>query len=293
MCVDETKAHIEFHPPGEKNSLLLFFQKASRQADRIRLSIPWDHLIYNILYCKYSTAVEFKMQTASTIMAFGPLPEENPKASMMKHTESMLSIATVIDSDMDEELNELDPSTSGELLNPHRRVSVMKGAYPRESILGTGEEGGSIFQNVESITIRNMVQPHVHWGTTEIRSHAVILGCNPSVTRGPPLTIEWDAQGTRIMSVDDFEADRKPPRPEFALKKSSTERKTILKEAGFSSEEFKLVQEYIDEIKESRKESKEEKSDLSAMIAESRRRKKESRSSGSKKGFFSRFRKKQ
>jgi len=48
----------------------------------------------------------------------------------------------------------------------------------------------------------------VHWGTVQIHSHGVILGANPAVSHGPPVTIEWDSFDNITLSLEHYESDR-------------------------------------------------------------------------------------
>jgi hypothetical protein len=114
---------------------------------------------------------------------------------------------------------------------------------------------------------------HVKFDTVEIRAYPIILGCNPAVTKGPPLTINWDHCCGVIEPFDEYEAKRLPRKSAILLRKSSLERQSLLKEEGFGSDDFRMAEAAVDEIKRSRELSKHGKSDLSAMIAESKRKK--------------------
>ena len=48
----------------------------------------------------------------------------------------------------------------------------------------------------------------VKFGYVEMRSHEIILGDNPSVSGGPPITIAWEAFRVAACSVDQYEEKR-------------------------------------------------------------------------------------
>ncbi len=50
----------------------------------------------------------------------------------------------------------------------------------------------------------------VRFGDVEVRSHEIILGDNPAVSKGPPLTIEWAHYSSTICTVERFEEVRVP-----------------------------------------------------------------------------------
>ena len=51
----------------------------------------------------------------------------------------------------------------------------------------------------------------VSFSDVEVRSHEIILGDNPAVSKGPPLTIDWDAFKSTMCSVDKYEQDVREP----------------------------------------------------------------------------------
>ena len=55
----------------------------------------------------------------------------------------------------------------------------------------------------------------VKFGDVEMRSHEIILGDNPSVSGGPPLTISWENFNISECSIDKYEADRVRPSRDY------------------------------------------------------------------------------
>jgi len=52
------------------------------------------------------------------------------------------------------------------------------------------------------------VKLSVQFGDIEVRSYPIILGDNPSVSGGPPLTIDWDPFDSVAWSLDDYQEER-------------------------------------------------------------------------------------
>jgi hypothetical protein len=99
----------------------------------------------------------------------------------------------------------------------------------------------------------------VWFDSVEIKYHDIILGDNPAVSDGAPVTIDWKAHDEEIVDVDCYEVLRKT---ESGKKKDGVvnkipvqKRAALLLECGYSIEELaKMIQE-IDEIKDMRAES--------------------------------------
>lgn len=112
----------------------------------------------------------------------------------------------------------------------------------------------------------------VGFNTVEIREYRYILGCNPAVKLGLPLTIAWKSMYSTIQTVDDYEGSRPPRRSDLLLRMSSGEREQLLIEEGFTSDDFYTVEEDISSIRQSRELSKAERSELAALMKGSKRK---------------------
>jgi hypothetical protein len=119
----------------------------------------------------------------------------------------------------------------------------------------------------------------VQFASVTIHEHPTLVGCNPAVSAGVPLTIDWRAVSSSEMSVDEYEAYREPRRvsnPIF-LRHDATERWTLLKNLGFDSEEMRVAEETADGIRISRQMSNKEaqwesQSHLKTLMDESKQR---------------------
>jgi hypothetical protein len=88
-------------------------------------------------------------------------------------------------------------------------------------------------------TTRSMTQPrpqhsssslHIRWSTVEIREYAIILGDNPSVIRGVPLTMDWTPLSSITVELEDYERlkPHPPRRPEEMLRSASQREELLL-----------------------------------------------------------------
>jgi hypothetical protein len=117
-------------------------------------------------------------------------------------------------------------------------------AYPYRSAVVT-----------ETTTMKDTTAKLVRFGDMEIHNHAIILGDNPAVSRGPPIAIGWDVLYTDRISVDEYERyrpERRPPR-HFSMPKAERER--LLMEFGYARSDLKAGEEEIRAIQKSRQEN--------------------------------------
>ena len=100
----------------------------------------------------------------------------------------------------------------------------------------------------------------VQFGTVIINEHPIIVGCNPAVSSGVPLSIDWERISQRVMSIHDFETIREPDRVEdhSMLLKDSTDRYYILQNLGYSYKEMREAEKTVDMIRKFRQQSYEE-----------------------------------
>jgi hypothetical protein len=58
----------------------------------------------------------------------------------------------------------------------------------------------------EDLGVNTPMERKVHWGDVTISQHEIILGDNPAVSSGPPVTISWQAFDTVTLPIDIYEA---------------------------------------------------------------------------------------
>jgi hypothetical protein len=70
--------------------------------------------------------------------------------------------------------------------------------------------------------------------TVTIREYSIIPGDNPSVSKGVPLTIDWDHQWERTCDLDAYEKNKQAPRRQIEMKMPPEIRSELLRKNGHS-----------------------------------------------------------
>ena len=92
----------------------------------------------------------------------------------------------------------------------------------------------------------------VAFDSLDMHEHAVILGDNPSVSSGPPLSISWEAQASLHLSLDAYEASRPPRRHKEEMHVPREIREDWLRHSGYARSHFVEVDKMIQKTKKER-----------------------------------------
>jgi hypothetical protein len=98
-----------------------------------------------------------------------------------------------------------------------------------------------------SISERSLTKKRVQFSTVKVCSHALIVGDNPAVSKGVPLTLSWASDWCETFPLDQHEANGKVPR-----KMSPYVREQIAQNAGASKQLLMQAREEVREIQRSR-----------------------------------------
>jgi hypothetical protein len=79
----------------------------------------------------------------------------------------------------------------------------------------------------------------VRWSTIDFHSHEMLLGDNPSIRSGPPLTISWKAHAHHQISIDDYENFKPERRRKSEMLSPRQMREDLLISAGYSRSELR------------------------------------------------------
>lgn len=99
----------------------------------------------------------------------------------------------------------------------------------------------------------------VGFGSVDVHHHAMTLGDNPSVGTGPPVTIEWTAEGHEQMPVNVFEA-RRDVRESFRM--GHGERERLLASNGVAKNAMYCAMRHASLIRDSRRMNIDDSGDL-------------------------------
>ena len=107
---------------------------------------------------------------------------------------------------------------------------------------------------------------HVDFDSLTIREYPVILGDNPNVSSGAPLSLGWEYHEQPKRNIDMYEYTRKERRPRKHLAIPVEVRGQILLKMGYSIEELAMATMESEEIKRQRVESMKASSSPANMI---------------------------
>lgn len=120
-------------------------------------------------------------------------------------------------------------------------------------IIPLPRDDATVLNQAFSSTISDLANTKktVRFDTVTVHEHPIIIGCNPAVTSGVPITIAWNSVSSRKIPFLEFEFDRRKKRvanPAF-LKQTKSERWNILQNLGFASDEMRLAEHEAQEIR--------------------------------------------
>ena len=97
----------------------------------------------------------------------------------------------------------------------------------------------------------------VRFSTVQFQEHPMIVGDNPAVSRGVPISIAWESQEEYVLTVDDYERARPPRRSIVELKRESLDRVRLCKQLGYSRSEIVEANKQIAVIQKQRTRTRE------------------------------------
>lgn len=102
-----------------------------------------------------------------------------------------------------------------------------------------------------SRTLTTTKSKAVRFDTVTVHEHPIIIGCNPAVSSGVPITIAWKPVSSRQLPVNEFEFGRHKERVSspMLLKQTKSERWNVLQNLGFPSDEMRLAEQEAKEIR--------------------------------------------
>ena len=100
------------------------------------------------------------------------------------------------------------------------------------------------------------IKRNVSFSNISTRNYPLTLGDNPSVSYGPPTTLDWEFEEGGELSLDDYENNRAPRRKPREMLLNYYQRKAILEKSGHSEEEIKRARRQAERTKRQRNTTK-------------------------------------
>jgi hypothetical protein len=95
-------------------------------------------------------------------------------------------------------------------------------------------------------------QRSVNFSTIEVRTYPIILGDNPSVSSGPPFTIDWKHQDAEEIDLSDYEKLKPEKRTREQILLPARVRESWLRAQGYARSEILEVGREVNRIKKCR-----------------------------------------
>jgi hypothetical protein len=93
----------------------------------------------------------------------------------------------------------------------------------------------------------------VRFHEIQVRAYEQTMGDNPSVSYGPPISLDWVYEELEPMDLEVYEATRRPRRTMRQMMLNFYNRRDILtRRCGFSEEELKVAKHEANKIKRGR-----------------------------------------
>ena len=118
--------------------------------------------------------------------------------------------------------------------------------------------------DASDVSCSNERRRSIQFGHVLIRTHSQALGDNPSVSRGPPLTLDWPYNEADPIAVDEYEewANDKRRRSRTEILVPHTVRRQVLFSYGYSVSEINAGIKRVNQAKKQRRASLDTSSSL-------------------------------
>jgi hypothetical protein len=134
----------------------------------------------------------------------------------------------------------------------HSDTSTTRSLYLEDSSTASGtsmcfrdaKANGCIKVGTQEDSLSNLYESEkshksVRWSTIDFYSHEMLLGDNPSVSSGPPLTISWKAHEHHPITVEEYEKFKPVRRRKSEMLSPRQMREDLLMGAGYNRSDLK------------------------------------------------------
>eukprot|EP00594_Rhizosolenia_setigera_P018778 CAMPEP_0178963434 /NCGR_PEP_ID=MMETSP0789-20121207/15023_1 /TAXON_ID=3005 /ORGANISM="Rhizosolenia setigera, Strain CCMP 1694" /LENGTH=297 /DNA_ID=CAMNT_0020647905 /DNA_START=18 /DNA_END=911 /DNA_ORIENTATION=- len=131
--------------------------------------------------------------------------------------------------------------------NAKRRSSLKRN--PSYSSLSGLKSSGSSLTHDEHETSSQGMRRNVSFSSLSVREYDLVLGDNPSVSRGPPTSLSWNHKNEASIDLEKYESERMPRRTSAEMVMPHRVRASLLRDLHSATE----VKQVITEIKKVKK----------------------------------------
>lgn len=188
--------------------------------------------------------------TARPYFAFAAVRKARNNKGFMKSSSTLSDLTTSTSSSLSTR------STNDVLFT---RNSSLSDPTPRKSCLIIKTQHESLTLSCNDVRRRRRIDTSVRFSNVEFHFHGYILGDNPSITSGPPLSVEWESfYSPGTVSIEEYEASTvhdREYRKGTDLIVSEDIRYERLKNAGVAMKDIKRIEYECRMIRYSRENS--------------------------------------
>jgi len=125
-------------------------------------------------------------------------------------------------------------STTGSESGQSHSFSGPKLEDPEDSTTQEDQSSQATTISTSARTSTRTRTSRISFSQIQIREYPIIVGDNPSIMTGTPVTIDWEPVEEATFDFQDYEDTRAPPRSMVELRMPAKHRDAILKNQGFS-----------------------------------------------------------
>lgn len=143
--------------------------------------------------------------------------------------------------------NDFKANCASTKVNPRELdQSEMSDSMSSPSLSSSSVSSGSLCSSRSESSVSPSSLKKLSFGQVSVHQHNVIIGDNPSCSKGPPVALDWKLVRSDSYNLDEYENMTKATRRK-ATRLGRQERETMLQENGFSKQDLILFTEQADQ----------------------------------------------
>ena len=118
--------------------------------------------------------------------------------------------------------------------------------------MSPGEEAIVVEESLSITTADSSSKKSVSFGLIQVREYNRVVGDNPTVRVGPPMSIGWEFVQKQAVPVDDYEKIKRPGTSDLRIMGSITRKSILRYEFQVSLEDIRAAEKIIQKIQRQR-----------------------------------------